>query len=146
MSDGKPAKFDPRAYVALDHGMPENPKVIGLTDAAFRMYIEAICYCSRQQSDGAIPPAALRRLGDDESADDLAAAGLLERHGKAWAVHDYLLHQRSAEEIQLLRDHKADNGIRGAHARWHVARRKFDPKCVLCNPDAAQDQQAADSA
>lgn len=136
MADGKPTKFDPRAYVALDHGMPENPKVVGLDDAAFRLYIEAICYCSRQQSDGAIPPAALRRLGSTESADALLTAGLLEKQDHDWAVHDYLLHQRSAEEISQIREHKADSGVRGAHARWHIARRRFDAKCLLCNPDA----------
>lgn len=136
MSDDKPAKFDPRAYVALDHGMPENPKVIGLTDAAFRMYIEAICYCSRQQSDGKIQPAALRRLGDHESAEELEAAGLLIQREKDWVVHDYLRHQRSAAEISLIRQHKSDNGAQGAHARWHVARRKVDMSCVLCNPNA----------
>ena len=136
MSDGKPARFDHRAYVSIDHGMPENPKIIGLSDAAFRMFIEAICYCSRAQSDGIIPGAALRRLGSAESADELFDNGLLEASGQNWAVHDYLMHQRSADEIALLREHKSDNGTKGSHARWHVARRKYDPACVHCNPEA----------
>jgi hypothetical protein len=137
MVDGKPTRFDPRGFIALDHGMPENPKVVDLDDAAFRMYIEAICYCSRQHTDGLIKVTAMRRLGSDESAKTLLDAKLFERRGKDYEVHDYLFHQRSSDEIAQIREAKADNGTKGAHVRWHVAKRKPDPKCSLCYPDGA---------
>lgn len=137
MSDDKPARFDERTYVSIDHGMPENRKIVGLSDRAFRLYVEAICYCSRQQSDGSIPAAALQRMGRPATARELVAAGLFEPVGADWMVHDYLRHQRSADEIAAFRQSRAESGDKGAHMRWHVGRRRTDPNCQWCQGEVA---------
>ena len=138
MSDANPSQFDERLYVRIDQGMPENRKIVGLSDAAFRVYIEAICWCSRQRSDGLIPAAALHRIGRPKPIRELTDGPnpLLELDGPDWRVHDYLLHQRSSAEIDVIKDAKSDAGAKGAHARWHVARRKVDPNCPLCAANA----------
>src|SRR5690625_1174403 len=83
--------------------MPENPKIVGLSDAAFRLYIEALCWCSRQEEDGIIPEAAIKRLGKARSITELVTAGLLIDAGSEYMVHDYLRHQRSRAEITAFR-------------------------------------------
>ena len=117
--------------------MPENPKVVGLTDAAFRAFIEAICWCSRQESDGLIPEAALKRLAKPKVITELVAAGLLIHAVDTYAVHDYLVHQRSSEEIAAFRGSKAESGAKGAHMRWHVPTRKRVKDCPFCLQEVA---------
>lgn len=126
------AKFDHRTFVRLDHGMPENRKVMGLSDAAFRLYIEAICWCSRQESDGHIPSAFIKRLGRAKAVRELVEAGLLDEAVGGYLVHDYLDFQRSSEEIKAYRSAKGEAGALGNHKRWHVARRRYDPDCEFC--------------
>ena len=116
--------------------MPENPKVVGLSDAAFRAYIEAICWCSRQEEDGRIPDAALRRLAAPKSIRELVGAGLLIKHDGEHEIHDYLKHQRSRSEIQSFRQSKADSGALGAHRRWHVPTRKRVKDCAYCQQES----------
>lgn len=134
-----PPPFDDRPFVRLDHGMPENPKIVGLTDAAFRLYVEAICWCSRQETDGKIPAAMMRRLGKPKQIVELTSGGLLDRDGEDYAVHDYLLFQRSRQEIAEFRESRSDRGKRGNHSRWHVARRRYDPECEFCIAGAIPD-------
>lgn len=42
-----PTEFDPRAFVRVDIGYDEHPKVAPLTDAAFRAHVEAMTWCGR---------------------------------------------------------------------------------------------------
>lgn len=129
------SKFDHRTFVRLDHGMPENRKVMGLSDAAFRLYIEAICWCSRQESDGHIPVAFIKRLGRAKVVRELVECGLLDEAVGGYMVHDYLDFQRSSEEIEAYRSAKGEAGALGNHKRWHVARRRTDPDCEFCTTE-----------
>lgn len=132
----KPPPFDDRPFVRLDHGMPENPKVVGLSDAAFRLYVESLCWCSRQESDGDIPSAAMKRLGRPKPLAELVSARLLDkRRDGSYSIHDYLAHQRSKAEIAAFRQSRSDIGKGGNHVRWHVARRRFDSSCEFCQTD-----------
>lgn len=124
--------FDYRPFVRLDHGMPENPKVVGLSDSAFRLYVEAICWCSRQETDGAIPEPMMRRLGSVKATNELTRSKLVNRTDEGYEIHDYLDFQRSSAEIQAYRDAKGKAGALGNHQRWHVARRKRDKDCEFC--------------
>lgn len=132
MNPDAPDAFDYRSFVRVDHGMPENPKVVGLSDGAFRLYVEVICWCSRQETDGRVPSAQLRRLGSRRHGDELIGAGLLDTISDEYEVHDYLHFQRSAEEIAAFRAAKGKAGALGNHQRWHIARRRRDPECEFC--------------
>lgn len=112
------SRKDERTYIRLHDGMPDHPKIVGLSDAAFRLYIEALCWCSRHLTDGRIPPAALRKLGAVKTARELEAAGLLLAAGGGhWEVHDYLRHQRSAAEVEELREKRRAAGSKGGKAK-----------------------------
>lgn len=127
--------FDHRNYVSFDNTMPENAKILELSDAAFRTLFNLICYCNRQENDGKLTEAALRAKCRPKVRDELEANGNLERIDEGrntWQVHDYLMHNRSHEEMEYLRGAKSDSGSRGSHARWHVGRRRFEPTCAQC--------------
>ena len=124
--------FDGRPTVRIVNTMPEHPKVVGLSDKAFRLYIEAICYCSRQESDGHVTDVMMRRMGVPKMIKELVDAGLLNKAAGGYEVHDYLKHQRSADEIKSYRESRSDAGALGAHKRWHVPNRKLVKDCPHC--------------
>ena len=135
--------MDDRTYIRLHDGMPDHPKVVGLSHAAFRLYVESICWCGRHLTDGVVPAAAMRRMGGWSPAaiKELAAAGLLEAgEGPHWLIHDYTEHQRTADEVAQYRKAKKLAGVTGNHERWHLARGLRDPECDLCTiGDASRD-------
>jgi hypothetical protein len=98
-------------WIKLLDTFPEHPDVLDLTDAAFRAYVEALCYCSRNLTDGDMTAAAvLRRLGvRPKVAAELVAAGLWEQTPTGFAVVNYLKHQRTREQIERER---ASNRLR----------------------------------
>jgi hypothetical protein len=131
-----PPPFDGRPSIRIDNTMPENPKIVGLSDAAFRLYIEAICWCSRQEVDGLIPAAAMKRMGRPRIITELVKEGLLLDTLGTYLIHDYLSHQRSKQEITAFRASRRHSGQKGAHMRWHVPRREFVKDCAYCQGTA----------
>src|ERR1035441_2792979 len=128
--------MDGRTYIRLHDGMPDHPKVVGLSDAAFRLYVESLCWCSRHLTDGAVTVPAMKPVGggSPEAAKELAGADLFEPDGVTgnWLVHDYIEHQRTSDEVAEFRESKRLAGVTGNHERWHVARQITDPSCELC--------------
>lgn len=116
---------DKRAYFKLDVGYMSNPKVLAVLDespTAILLHVASIGYAAQHLTDGVIPVRALLRMTGAEAydADLLYAAGLWvpgPDGGKA-EVHDFLQHQRSAEEVKGL----SEAGRRGAKARWDANR------------------------
>jgi hypothetical protein len=131
---------DDRTYIRLHDGMPDHPKVVGLSNAAFRLYVESLCWCSRHLTDGVIPMPALKRLGGWSPAalKEIIAATLYENgNGSGWIIHDYTEHQRTADDVATMKEAKRLAGVTGNHERWHVARHLRDPACELCAIDDA---------
>lgn len=131
-----PAKFDHRTFVRMDHGLPEHPKFVGLTDRAFRVWFECVCWSSRQERNGNIPQANAKRLGlTGKALRELLDVVLVEITDAGYYLHDYLDFQRSKEEIDAFRAGRGEAGEKGNHNRWHVARRKWDKDCDLCKEE-----------
>ena len=124
---------DKRTYIRVHDGMPDHPKVEALTDKAFRLLMETWCWCSRQRTDGRVPNAVWAKRGAKKTRDELATAGLVEIHDGYVQMHDYLEHQRSAEQITDGIEKKRAAGILGNHNRWHV-NGFTDPNCEWCTP------------
>lgn len=108
---------DHRTFVAIDHNMPDHPKVVGLSDAAFRALVEAICYCSRLETDGNLKASATRKLGPTDAIEELLREGLFDDTGAGYQVHDYLDFQRSAAEIREIRENRRLAGSAGGKAK-----------------------------
>ena len=133
-------EFDNRPGIFVAHEMPDNIKVAGLSDAAFRTMVKAWCYCSRVRTNGRIPGAVWETLGPLKARKELLApplvapdkAPLFTKINGGVMAHDYLKHNRSADEIQAMSSARSDSGSLGGHIRWHVGRRKYKADCEHC--------------
>ena len=92
-----------RTFIKVLDEFPDHPKVVGLSDSAFRAYIELVCYCSRYLTDGTVPESAARKCAAPKTVSELVSAGLLDRHSGAVHIHDYLDHQTSRARVEQLR-------------------------------------------
>lgn len=108
---------DPRLYITVHNGMPDHPKVAGLSDGGFRLLVSMWCWCSRNETDGKVKAAIWTRQGDAKSRRELIAEGLVERDGKDFLMHDYLEHQMSAQEIADIRAKRQAAGRKGGKAK-----------------------------
>jgi len=46
----------------LDDGAADHPKEVGLSDRAFRAWIQSLCYCARHLTDGVVPRAQAKAI------------------------------------------------------------------------------------
>lgn len=129
----EPPSKDNRWYITVTETFPEHPKIVGLSDKAFRALIELWCYCSRTKTDGAVPAVVLNRMTTPRARTELTAAGLIEQlSATEWAMHDYLKHQWSRDEIADRQQSKSDAGAFGAHTRFHANRGITKDDCRYC--------------
>lgn len=111
-------------WVKIDDHLPTHPKVIGLSDKGFRLYVASICFSSANLTDGEIPGAALTALGGTPKlAAELVDAGLWDTtFRKGWCVHDYLAYNRSKLKAQEISGKRAEAGSKGLAKRWENAK------------------------
>lgn len=111
------------AWAKLDDAFAEHPKVVGLPDAAFRLHVHALCYASRNLTDGAIPVGALRLLrGTQRQVAVLVSVGLWERAGPGWAIHDYLHYNPSRTNVETRRQELTEMRRRAGQASGNKRR------------------------
>lgn len=108
---------DERTYITVHDGMPDHPKVEGLSDSAFRLMVELWCWCSRNQTDGRIVATSWAKRGSRRAREELIAAGLIEPVVDGVIVHDYTEHQRTSDEIAALREKRRQAGSKGGKAK-----------------------------
>lgn len=136
---------DTRTYIRVHDGMPDHPKVDGLSDRAFRLLVESWCWCSRHLTDGHMPAATWRKRGGPKARAELVAAGLVEPlDDNSVRFHDYLEHQRSAEEVAAAKAAKGRGGALGNHRKWHEDRGIVKPGCPYCPPAPDPDESDDD--
>lgn len=103
------------SWANLDDGFADHRKVIDLPDAAFRLHVCAMCWCSRRLTDGLVRSRELRILGamlegcpDDrrlqELAQNLVDARLWDPCEEGWRLHDWLKHNESAKKVAERRE------------------------------------------
>lgn len=97
-------------WVKVDDTFPDHPRVIGLTDGAFRAHVTALCWAARHLTDGSIPSSALRVIGDRKHAQELQTAGLWSKTDHGWAIRDYLDYNPSREEVEDKRNKRREAG------------------------------------
>jgi hypothetical protein len=107
---------DERTYIKVHDGLPDHPKIVGLSLAAKWALVTYWCYSSRHLTDGIVPAVIAIREGKKAVAE-LEKAGLIESRGDNWYCHDYLEHQRSAAEVEELRRKRRDAGSKGGKAK-----------------------------
>jgi len=90
-------------WVRLDDNFADHPKVIALSDSAFRLYIEGLCYANRQLTDGFIPSAVYTKLSREDDAQFLIEAGLWEEVDKGYHIRSYDEYQPTREKVESKR-------------------------------------------
>lgn len=90
-------------WVRIDEDAMTHPKIVGLSDKAFRLWVWGLSYAQLHLTDGLLPAAAIpARVKRAE--DDLVAARLWEPHDVGFKVHDYLDWNESRETVTAKRD------------------------------------------
>lgn len=113
------------SWVKIETRLPGHPKVVRLSDRAFRAYITSICLAGEYRTDGEILPSFSFGCRYSETlatlTRELTDAGLWEeRDGRLW-VHDYLDAQISKSQSESLIQKRRRAGLAGAKARWGMA-------------------------
>lgn len=109
-------------WANLDDQFPTHPKVVGLSDAAFRLHVAGICYSAKYLTDGLIDVTAVPLLMPkyrERSLEELMSRGLWICHGPVYEIHDYLDWNRSRAQVEAERERKSKAGRKGAENRWH---------------------------
>lgn len=92
------------SWIKIDNSFPDHPKVVGLSDAAFRAHIQGLCYCGRFLTDGFIPSVYMSRIGTPKAIAELVKIGLWKSASDGFQIHDYLSHQTSKNEVEKKRE------------------------------------------
>lgn len=137
-------------WVRKDDQMPIHRKVAPLSDAAYRLLDEAICWCSRNQTDGRIGVSDLpeiSRRGRPKNAAELVDRGLWHLAGgwcssdvcaesgpDGWVIHDYLDYNPSKDKVIKEKSAKAER-----QRRWIEAKRQSRKPSVDAAEDASSD-------
>lgn len=135
------------AWVKIDDGATEHPKLVDLSDAGMALWIRALCYCARRRNDGFVPVGALRILSRakvaTKVADELVTAKLWDVHEGGYRVHDYHDYQPSKASLEpgggapseAKREAARAAGTRsGEVRRAHAAARVANEKGTVVEP------------
>jgi hypothetical protein len=91
-------------WVKIDDSFPNHPKIVGLTDKAFRIHISGLCYCGTYLTDGFVPMTIAARFANEDMAYivELTKAGLWREapQENGFHIHDYLAHQTSKTQVE----------------------------------------------
>lgn len=88
-------------WIRLDDNLPDHPKVLGLSDKAFRLYISAMCYSSRYLTDGFISYVVGDRIGERIQFAELTSATLLIAVEGGWQIENYDEYQSTKAEVEI---------------------------------------------
>ncbi len=93
-------------WFKLDDSTYDHPKIVQVSDGAFRLWITAGLYCARHLTDGIISPGTLKVLqAKGRHCDELWSAGLWERIPEGgYRFHDWHDYQPTREDVQRPRE------------------------------------------
>jgi hypothetical protein len=109
------ATKDRRLYARFDIGMPEHPKIMLLSDAAFRALFESTMYARRQLTDGFLNARIVSRMWGQEVADELSSndpekPSWIKVEG-GYMIHDFEEHQVTRNDIEAKREAGRQGGL-----------------------------------
>lgn len=118
---------DQRLYGRFTLDFADSPKIMPLSDAAFRCLVEATLYSRRMMTDGFLAkPLALARWGAtpllELATNDAEKPSLIEVEN-GYIIHDFAEHQSTKADIEALRERRKAAGSKGGQASA-VAKRK----------------------
>jgi hypothetical protein len=113
------------SWLRIDDGFAEHPKLVNLSDAAFRTHVSALCYASRNLTDGHVPAAVAKQFTRNrrKPINDLVDAGVWARNGShGFVIHDYLVYNEPRDDVLKRRAEvskiRSEAGKKGMASRW----------------------------
>lgn len=104
-------------WVRIAQSMPNHPKIMPLSDKAFRTLIEMICYSAQYELDGKLPAGLAERLWNMDALEELmtnsSAAPSLAKRDSMYVIHGYEDMQETSNEIAAKREILRENGRKG---------------------------------
>ena len=118
-------------WVRLDDGLYLHPKAISAGVPAMGLWVHCLAYASAKMTDGFVPSDAAYGVVSRRSRlpDDLVRAGLWVRDDalNGWWIHDYLIYNRSRQQILSEREEKRKSGLATAEKRWKPGAKAIAP-------------------
>ena len=110
------------AWFKLDDSTYDHPKIVPLSDGAFRLWVLAGLYSAKHLTDGVVTAATLTVLqAKPKHVDEIVDAGLWEPQGNEWIIHDWHHYQPSRAEVERNR-----NQSRKRMQKWRDSHRNDD--------------------
>lgn len=109
-------------YITIDDHFDDHRKLLriskDLRNEALAVYARALMYCSRHLTDGEVPMAKFESEREQDALYALSDADLVDIYEDEgfFAIHDYLDHNRSSEQIEAIRESKRQAGRKGGIA------------------------------
>lgn len=96
------------AWLRLDDGFAEHPKIVALGDEAAWRWVRTLCYCARRRDPRLTGAVLERALGwTAEGVAELVALELLEEHGDGYySVHDWHRYNGARTPAERMRDYR----------------------------------------
>lgn len=132
------SKKENRLFAKLAHGFANDPKIVGLSNEAFRAYIELLLYSCQNMTDGFLDERIVRRMGWSEVTNELTTNDLepsLLRVEGGYQIHAFADWQMTTESHQK----KVDAGRAGGIAK---ARNRQDTSGVVAGARKVLEQTA----
>lgn len=112
-------RHQPGPYLALDINFAGHPKILALSDGAFRLHLAGLLYCKRQRTDGIIAGVVVSTLVPryrPRQLDELTARLLwVELNGAGhYEIHDWLDWNLSLAEGEAIAEKRRE----AARKRW----------------------------
>lgn len=119
---------DNRLYANITLDFADHPKILPLSDAAFRCLIEATLWSRKHMTNGLLPRRfAIVRWNAETlhelTTNDTQNPSLIERED-GWIIHDFDQHQTTKEEIEQRRDARKIAGQKGGRASGEARRKQ----------------------
>lgn len=116
---------DTRLFIRLDLDYADHPKIIGLSDAAFRAHVTMMLYSRKYMTDGVLSGPVANRLGSQWDTDVLAelqsndanAPSLLRREDGSYELHGFADMQETRAEIDARTARNRANGAKGGRPK-----------------------------
>lgn len=124
-------------WARFEDRFPWHRKVRGLSDAAFRLHVSAVCWCNEHLTNGHVPAEDLPLASDvrrpTQAVAELVRRGLWDTTDDGWCIHDFLSYNESKATITARREADAERKRRGRDGRTP------GPRPGGVRPDAALD-------
>jgi hypothetical protein len=127
----------PGLYVPLDVNYAEDHKIIEVGPMAELLYVRGLAFVKRARTNGYIhagqmPVIAVRLPRARVLIGRLVECGLWEIDGDGYYISAWAKRNPPVDEL-------SDNGVAGAHKRWHLKRNQPNPNCPICVAEGLTD-------